>query len=186
MLSPGKRNTLAKKIEKVAKDIIVLKVSPCKIDDYKRQGVNLNKLEAMKMSTVLDFLDPVKAYIDGPEKNLNKFRNFLEKLTKGKIDLVVENFADQTYPIVSAASIIAKVERDREIERLRRKFGFKGSGYPSDERTIEWMREYVSKHKKFPERELIRFSWETTKEILGEHKQRKLFGFFKKIIGKEG
>jgi len=179
-LSPSQREKLAKQIEKIAKDIVILKVGPCKIDDYNRQGVNLNRVEAMKMCTIIDCLNANKSYVDGPDVNLDKFKRVVNKMLKFGTELVVEHHADQTYPVVSAASIIAKVERDREMEDLGKKYGIDGTGYPSDERTIASMKAYLEKHKKFPEKGLVRFSWDTTKEMLGENKQKKLFWFLGK------
>ncbi|MCD6590986.1 MAG: ribonuclease HII [Candidatus Aenigmarchaeota archaeon] len=179
-LSQKRRVELKKKIEKIAKDIIVLKVSPCRIDDYNKQGVNLNKLEAMKMAHIIDILSPEKVYVDAPEANTEKFSNFLNKLTKGDVEIIAENYADSKYPIVSAASIIAKVEREKAVAELKKKYGLEGSGYPSDERTIKWLKKYLEEHGKFPEKGLVRFSWDTTKHILGEKKQSKILKFFKK------
>jgi len=184
LLSPKRREYLAKKLEGILKDVVVVKISACKIDDYKKRGVNLNKLEAMKMADILDCLDPNKVYIDSPENNTEKFKKMISKMIKGEPEMIVEHKADQTYPIVSAASIIAKVERDAEVKRLHKKYGVEGSGYPSDERTIEWMKSYLKEHGKFPEKELVRFSWDTTKRLLGEKKQKGLGGFLKKVTGK--
>lgn len=179
-LSPKRREFLAKKIEKIAKDIIILKVGPCKIDNYKKQGINLNQLEGMKFATIINYLTPEKAYIDGPENNLNRFKLFVEKMLKNPADLVVEHRADQTYPVVSAASIMAKVTRDSEVEKLRKKYGIEGSGYPSDERTINWMKNWLKEHKDFPEG-VARKSWATTELMMGKKKQSKLGSFFGKI-----
>ena len=179
-LTPKQRERMAESIEKIAKDVVVLKVGPCRIDSYNRQGVNLNRVEAMKMTTVIDCLNAHKTYVDGPELNLGKFKRIMGKMLKFDTNLVVEHKADVNYPIVSAASIIAKVERDNEIEELRKKYGIEGTGYPSDERTINWMKAYLKEHKKFPEEGLVRHTWMTTKGLLGEHKQRKLFGFLRR------
>jgi ribonuclease HII len=179
-LSPSQREKLAKKIEKIVKDIVVVKVGPCKIDDYNKQGVNLNRVEAMKMCMVIDCLSAAKAYVDGPEVNTEKFGRVMHKMLKNDTSLVVENYADKKYPVVSAASILAKVERDKEMEELGKKYGIEGTGYPSDERTIASMKAYLEKNKKFPEKGLVRFSWDTTKEMLGENKQKKLFWFWGK------
>ncbi|MEM5871379.1 MAG: ribonuclease HII [Candidatus Aenigmatarchaeota archaeon] len=179
-LTPKQREKLAKEIAKVVKDIVVVKIGPCKIDSYVKQGINLNQLEAMNMCSIIDCLNVDKAFVDGPQINTKKFSKLMEKMLKTNPSLMVENFADKKYPIVSAASIIAKVERDKEMEELRKKYGVEGTGYPSDERTIKWMKAYLEKNKKFPEKGLVRFSWETTKEILGENKQKKLFWFWKK------
>jgi ribonuclease HII len=179
-LSPSAREKLYKEIEKIAKDIVVLKVGPCKIDDYNKQGVNLNRVEAMKMCTIIDCLNANKSFVDGPDVNLDKFKRVVNKMLKFGTDLTVEHHADSTYPIVSAASIIAKVERDKEMANLRKEYGIEGTGYPSDERTIQSMKAYLEKNKKFPEKGLVRFSWDTTKQMLGENRQRKLFGFLQK------
>ncbi|MCK4532134.1 MAG: ribonuclease HII, partial [Candidatus Aenigmarchaeota archaeon] len=56
-LTPKQRERMAERIEKIAKDVVVLKVGPCRIDSYNRQGVNLNRVEAMKMTTVIDCLN---------------------------------------------------------------------------------------------------------------------------------
>ncbi|MCX6817611.1 MAG: ribonuclease HII [Candidatus Aenigmarchaeota archaeon] len=176
-LSPSQREKLAKEIEKIAKDIVVLKVGPCKIDDYNKQGVNLNRMEAMKMCTIIDCLNANKSYVDGPEVNTEKFKRVMQKMLKFGTELVVENHADSTYAVVSAASIMAKVERDKEMAELTKRYGIEGTGYPSDERTIKSMKEFLAKNKKFPEKGLVRYSWDTTKQMLGENKQKKLFGF---------
>ncbi len=179
-LTPAQREKLAKEIEKIAKDIVIIKVGPCMIDDYSRQGVNLNRVEAMKMCMIIDCLSAAKAYVDGPEVNTEKFGRVMHKMLKNDTPLVVENYADKKYPVVSAASIMAKVERDREMEELGKKYGIEGTGYPSDERTINSMKVYLEKNKKFPEKGLVRFSWGTTKEMLGENRQKKLFWFMRK------
>lgn len=179
-LKPGQREILSRKIEKIAKDIVVMKVGPCKIDNYNKQGVNLNRVEAMKMCSIIDCLCADKTYVDGPELNLEKFKRIMNKMLKNGTDLVVEHKADSKYPVVSAASIIAKVERDSEMKELKKQYGVEGTGYPSDERTIEWMKAYLKKNKKFPEEGLVRHSWITTKNMLGNHQQRKLFGFLRR------
>lgn len=178
MLSPSRRTILAREIEKVAKDIVIMKVSPCKIDSYSKKGVNLNQLEAMKMAEILDCIEPGKAFVDSPENNTEKFKRMLTKLTKAEMEVVAEHRADQTYPVVSAASIIAKVERDKAIVTLQKKYGVEGSGYPSDERTIHWMKAYLREHGSLPKEGVVRYSWDTTKQILKENKFRGLKEFF--------
>jgi ribonuclease HII len=179
-LSQNRRVILAKQIEEIAKDIVIMKVSPCRIDDYNRKGVKLNMVEAMRMGDIIDMLRPAKIYVDSPESNTAKFANLLRKLSRTEAEIISENKADQKYPVVSAASIIAKVEREKEVDKLKRQYGIRGSGYPADERTIGWMKEYLQKHGKFPEKGLVRFSWDTTKQMLGTKKQKGLLGFLKK------
>ena len=91
-----------------------------------------------------------------------------------KLDLTIksEHKADSKYLIVSAASILAKVRRDEKIEELKKKAGIDfGSGYPSDERTIRFLREWYLSHKNFPD--FTRKSWKT----LEKFKQKNLDSF---------
>jgi ribonuclease HII len=180
-LSPQRREELAKKIESLAQ-IIVLEVAACKIDNYKAQGISLNRLEAIKFAEVLNLLKPHKAYIDAPDRNLPKLHGYLKKMAPDGIELVVEHFADSKYPTVSAASIIAKVERDKKIEALRKEYGEIGSGYTHDPVTVKWLEEWMKTHKELPE--CARKSW-ITSEILMEKKQQSLISsFVGKIKGK--
>lgn len=77
--------------------------------------------------------------------------------------------ADSLYPIVSAASIVAKVTRDQQLELTAKALGIEGSlgtGYPSDPATKAWLAANVSKVFGFPP--LARFSWETVTRLLQE------------------
>ncbi|CDW60519.1 ribonuclease H2 subunit A [Trichuris trichiura] len=86
------------------------------------------------------------------------------------LDIVVSKKADSLYPIVSAASICAKVTRDRQLRD-----DFKeiidagicvGSGYPSvpDPATVEYLQTSVD--PVFGFNSFVRFSWSTAKELL--------------------
>ena len=89
------------------------------------------------------------------------------------IEIVAENYADKNYPVVSAASILAKVTRDAEIKKLHKKYGFFGSGYPGDERTIK----FLEKLDKEEYSKIVRLKWATSKNILENKKQKKLGEF---------
>ncbi len=183
LLSPSRRERLAGGIEKIAKDIVILKIGPCKIDNYKRQGVNLNRLEAMKFAEVINLLSPDRAYIDAPDVNLGRLKGFLGKMVGDGVELFVEHKADHTYPVVSAASIMAKVERDAEIEKLKKKYGEFGPGYTSNSVTIEWLRDWLRENRDFPEG-LVRKTWITASVLKGERDQRDLWSFLRKLIKK--
>jgi ribonuclease H2 subunit A len=83
--------------------------------------------------------------------------------------------ADSLFPIVSAASIVAKVNRDRSVanvtsimkeDEVVKKLATDiplGSGYPSDERTKEWLKGNMDKVFLFPS--IVRFSWDTVNQI---------------------
>ena len=82
-------------------------------------------------------------YVDSLEQKPKKFENLIRRYLpkENKYNLVVENYLDESVPVVSAASIIAKVERDKEIEKIKKKVGFDfGVGYSHDKRTIEFIK----------------------------------------------
>ena len=108
-------------------------------------GLNLNWLEADKSAEILDNLNPNKAIIDAPGNNIEKYRVYLLKKLKNKdIKLVLEHKADLNHPVVSAASILAKVTRDTEIELLKKELGIDfGSGYMTDPKTVEFLKSKI-------------------------------------------
>ncbi len=184
LLTPKKREVLAEKIEGVAKDIAVIKVGPCKIDSHIKGGVNLNKIEAMRMADITNFLKPHRMFIDCPERNLEKFNRFVSSMVRCEPmpEMITENKADVRYPIVAAASIIAKVERDREIAELCKEHGNLGSGYPSDEVTVNWLKSHLEDNGKFPD--FVRRSWMTAELMEKERLQTRLGSFFKNLVSK--
>merc|ERR1712183_956708 len=85
------------------------------------------------------------------------------------IQFCVEKKADDTYPSVSAASIVAKVLRDVLVEKWQHvepevSNKNRGSGYPGDQKSIDWMRKNFDPVFGFPQ--FVRFSWGTAKKII--------------------
>jgi len=180
-LSPKRREELAKKIEEIARNIVVLRVQPCKIDSYRAKGINLDKIEAMKMAEIIEICGAKKVFVDSLEQNSKKFKELiLSFLQKKNVELVVENYLDESIPVVSAASIIAKVNRDEAIEEIKKKEGFDfGVGYSHDSRTIEFIQKLIKERKgELPS--YVRQSWITTQELKKKSLQQKLKDFFKK------
>ena len=101
------------------------------------------------------------------------------KMVEKELEMVAEHKADSRYRIVGAASIMAKVERDREIERLKERYGDFGPGYPSNAKTISWLNSWFAKHHSFPE--IVRESWDTIAEIRKAADQSKLSSFLGKL-----
>lgn len=130
---------------------------------------SLNEIEAMKIAELINNLDEEveKIFVDSPDSIPKKFeeriRKYLNK-DKQKIKIVSENKADSKYIVVGAASIIAKVTRDKEIEKISAKFGSIGSGYPSDPYTKKFLAEYVEKTGKLPP--FSRIFWKTCEVAL--------------------
>ena len=138
-------------------------VWPSEIDTRFIAGLNLNTIELNKILKLIKILNPDRVYIDSPDVKPGRFiKNILDGLNK-KIEIIAEHKADVKYPIVSAASIIAKVKRDMIIDELKTEFGDFGSGYPSDKKTINFLIEWFKKTHTWPS--IVRTSWKTIKEI---------------------
>jgi ribonuclease HII len=180
-LSPRRREELAKQIEDIARNIVILRVQACKIDSYRAKGINLDRIEAMKMAEIIDICNGSKIFVDSLEQNSKKFKQLILSFLKDKkVDLVVENYLDESVPVVSAASIIAKVNRDEAIEEIKKREGFDfGVGYSHDSRSIEFVKKLIKERKgKLPP--YVRQSWITTKVLKESSWQRKIKDFFKK------
>ena len=144
-----------------------------------RSGVSINQLEAMHFARLIDEMhaDVEKAYIDSPDVVAERFGMrislFSKKPTRvvgakggskeARIRIISEHKADIRYPVVSAASIIAKVTRDREMELIERKLGIKiGSGYPGDRGTVEVIKANLKSRALGP---YLREYWKTIETI---------------------
>ena len=175
MLAPARRAFLEKKLKKIANDFLIVKIPAQKIDAL-RTITNLNKIEIKHMQHIIDAMGNDKVIIDAIEADISKFaRKITSKLKNKNINIIAENYADKNYPVVSAASILAKVERDRAIEKLHKIYGFFGTGYPSDERTINFLKAYLEKNNRFPA--CVRKSWITAQVIKKEKEQQTLLSF---------
>jgi ribonuclease HII len=116
------------------------------------------------MSRIIPLLTVEQVFIDAPDTNPVRFSSELSGMLDPCPKIVAEHRADRNYVVVSAASIVAKVERDRAIELLRTQHGEFGSGYPSDEDTIAYLREWVEREGAIPP--FARRSWKTWDRIL--------------------
>jgi len=179
LLSPLKRERMIDGIQQIIKDFHCMVVQPLEIDAaVESDTINLNWLEAMKSAEIINVLKPEIAIVDCPSPNTNAYASFLlERLNDKKTRIIAEHKADANYPSVAAASIIAKVTRDAEIEKLKRHVGMDfGSGYPADERTVKFLKENWQKHP-----ELFRKSWAPYKKLVEDnHPKQQSLSSFKK------
>jgi ribonuclease HII len=72
--------------------------------------------------------------------------------------------ADTLNIVVSAASILAKIIRDKEIQKIRNIYQDIGSGYPSDEKTMRFIKKWIRVHESSPR--FARKSWKPLRNIL--------------------
>lgn len=159
-LSAQSRERLYKEILRLADDYVVSKVSPKVIDAYVLKH-QLNHLEALHMAKIIKKLEPAVSYVDSCDVNATRFGRELERLSNiGNIK--ASHHADAKFLVVSAASIVAKVTRDRAIAKLN-KAAYVGSGYPSDPKTVRFVRDWFAKTGQVPS--FVRKSWAPVRKI---------------------
>ncbi|MEM1993886.1 MAG: ribonuclease HII [Nitrososphaerales archaeon] len=166
-LSPAARTKIYSLIKKVADRVVTVKVPPEEVDKYvirRKKFIRLNLLEAEAAARVIEELGAEVVYVDASDTDPIRFRNNILASLKRKVVVISEHAADRTYPVVSAASIVAKVERDAEISILREKYGDFGSGYPADPSTISFLRDWLIKYGDMPP--FARRSWRTWKRLV--------------------
>ena len=169
LLSPHRREILAAEIKQIAQKYSIIKLSPKEIDDVVQKGRKLhrlNRLEAQAMAKVIEILKPEMAYVDASDVLEERFKQHILECLPFKVEIVSEHKADRNYPVVSAASIIAKVERDKEIAELTNKYGDLGCGYPTDPKTISFIQQCLEKLGKYPD--FVRKSWKPAKKAKSE------------------
>jgi ribonuclease HII len=171
-LTRRKREVLELTIRRIALQVKVIEISAAEIDTQRSAKRSLNDLEAEWMAVILQHLQWDVAYVDAADVIAERYGRTIQTRLKTEKAIVSEHKADQNYPVVAAASILAKVRRDQRISELHRQYGDFGSGYPSDPLTRRFLREWIAKHGTFPE--IVRHSWETTRKILAVHKQQTL------------
>jgi ribonuclease HII len=170
-LSPLQREKLYPKVAHMCK-YATAKISAQELNVL-MDKYTLNEIEAMKIAQLIETLSirGATVYVDSPDNVPAKFTRRIEKYLKAKEKIVSANKADDLYLIVGAASIIAKVTRDREIEKIKKETGIEfNSGYTSDPVT----QKYIAQRKEYPALlPYLRTKWSTLRQ---DH-QKKLFDF---------
>jgi len=163
LLTPKKRKELFELIKKNYEYAIEI-IQPEEIDIYRRKN-QLNILNRRAFEKVISKLNPMVAYVDAADVNEERFgREIKINLTnENDTDVISMHKADSKIPIVAAASIIAKQTRELEIHKLKEEIGDFGSGYPSDSRTIKFLKSYFHDNSKWPSG--TRKSWKTIERI---------------------
>ena len=175
LLSPAEREKLDVKIRKTVKRYDYSVLTPKSIDKAVETGNKLNLLEAKAMAKLICQLAPDTAYVDALGPIPERFALRIRQMVNAQIKIVAEHKADVKYPVVSAASILAKVKRDEMVSKLRNKYGDFGSGYPSDGRTKKFLERWLREFGTVPP--FARKSWITVKNIQN-HKLSEFESFF--------
>jgi ribonuclease HII len=166
LLSPHRREVLSAEIKRIADRFSVVKLSPREIDVVVNSGRKLHKLnylEAQTMAKVIETLRPDKVYVDASDVLEERFKQHILECMSFRVEIISEHKADRNYVVVSAASIIAKVERDDSIAELAKNLGDFGSGYPSDPRTMCFLKQCCEKLEEYPD--FVRKSWKPAKRV---------------------
>ena len=161
-LSPKRREFLSKRIEKVCA-VQLQEITAQQIDEL-RAIFTMNDILVRGHAQSLRRLKPDVAFVDAADVNASRFSKRVMEAS-GIEDVTAEHKADLNHTIVSAASIIAKVRRDASIKTLQSLLGVDiGSGYPSDVRTITFLKKWLDERGDLPPG--TRRSWKTAQNLL--------------------
>lgn len=182
VLSPVHRRRLSQEIERVARRVESV-IVPAEEIDRRRSDETLNEIEVSAFAWIARRLGATELFVDAADVNASRFGVEIMRHLRPETEvskLVAEHKADARYPVVSAASIIAKVRRDEEVARmaapLERELGQPfGSGYPSDPVTIAFLERYHLQNGRLPLG--TRTSWETARTIVARSRTRPLDRF---------
>src|SRR5262249_14141396 len=142
----------------------VVKIDCREIDRYVFFN-GLNELEAKGMGEVINNIQAKRIYVDACDVNPGRYLASLRKhikLPQPRVHCL--HHADCINEVVSAASIVAKIIRDRELQEIRKKYRNIGSGYPSDKKTMFFIKKWVRQYKSPPL--FARRSWEPLRIML--------------------
>ncbi|PSP65006.1 ribonuclease HII [Halobacteriales archaeon QH_8_67_27] len=181
-IAPERRRELAATIREVG----TVGVAEIPVDCIDDEETDMNSLTVAAHAEAVDALvaaadesldpeDPHLGYVDAGDTNAVRFERRVEDGVETAVDLRAEHGADETYDVVGAASVVAKVARDAHIDRLADEYGEVGSGYPGDTTTRDFLESYVADHEELPA--CARESWQTSKDVLAAASQASLGEF---------
>ena len=178
-VAPKRRVQLEKVVRSVASAVEVVVISAEDIDSL-RNAMTLNDLEVHGFTKVIEKLPSGICYVDAADVNESRFGRKIQGGLSSARRLVSRHKADDIYPVVGAASIVAQVKRDRLVAEIESELSKKldlplGSGYPADPLTRRFLSEWVSCFGDLPPH--VRRSWKTAQKILKEKSVRRLDEF---------
>lgn len=138
----------------------------------------MNTLTVEAQATALGTVatEGLSGYVDAGDTDADRFGRRVADRVPATVSIRAEHGADDTYPLVAAASVVAKVERDAHVAELAAAYDQDlGSGYPSDPKTRDFLAAYVAEHGDLPD--CARRSWRTSTDILESADQSGLDDF---------
>lgn len=171
-LSRTQREDLSEKIARVTSGIEIVEITASEIDIL-REEMTLNKLEVKVFASIIKKLAPRTAYVDAADVDEKRFADDILQEIGSPMEIISRHKADDTYPVVSAASILAKVRRDERVRSIEQEIGEPiGSGYTSDPNTIRFLESWLQRYDKLPPH--TRKSWDTSSRLLSMKAVKKL------------
>jgi len=174
-LPPERREALAATLrddERIA--VGVAEVPVDRIDDPETDMNSLTvAVQAEALAAVAE--DGLPGVVDAGDTDEDRFARRVADAVPFEVEVRAEHGADERRPLVSAASIVAKVERDAHVAALADEHGAIGSGYPGDPTTREFLSTYVDEHGELPP--FARASWSTSRDVLAAAEQSSLDAF---------
>jgi len=177
--TPKRRERLAKQIKEIALNYEIIVIPATDIDDM-RKVMTLNEIEVNAFIKILKKLKPDVCYVDSADVNEKRFGDDILAGLSYKPIIISKHKADDIYPVVSAASILAKTTRDEQVriiaQELEKRLNLPlGSGYPADPITQKFIKTWFEKYDGLPPH--TRKSWDTSKRILKDKNNKKLDEF---------
>jgi ribonuclease HII len=180
-LTQRRREFLEKIIKEKSETFEIVIIHPNEIDGKNAKGTNLNALEAIACARIVNRINKgykkIKVVVDCPSVNITTWQDFLKTKIKNlsNLEISCEHKADKNHVCVSAASILAKCVREKEMARLKEQYGDEiGSGYTSDPLT----QKFVGNHaQKYENKGIFRKTWKTWKNAISKTEQKSLKDF---------
>ncbi|MEA3137675.1 MAG: ribonuclease [Thermoplasmata archaeon] len=170
-LSPAKREALDRLIRREPGVRVEVRSIAAETLDHERTRRSLNDIEADRFREIALALGPKHLFVDACDVDAKRFGKTVSRGLPRGTKVVSEHKADDSYPIVGAASIVAKVARDAAVAELAKRLERKldqamplGSGYASDDRTRLFLQAWHAKFGDLPDG--TRRSWAPMRELL--------------------
>jgi len=173
-IKPARRERLAGEIRASAGAVGIAEIPVGRID---ADGTDMNTLTVEAQAEALSAVahNGLSGMVDAGDTDAERFGRRVADAVDADVTVTAEHGADETDPLVGAASIIAKVARDSHVTELAEQYGDVGSGYPSDPTTRSFLAGYVDRHGELPA--CARRSWSTCDDVLAAASQATLGDF---------
>lgn len=176
-LTPKRRTEIYSELLKLSKNYFFKILS----SDYLNSEMKKRTLNEIELSAFVDSILGLNVTLktiicDSCDVNVDRFSLAIKEGVCQKYpecEVISVHKGEDKYPIVAAASILAKVKRDELLKEIEKQIGVPiGSGYPSDPITIKFLEDYYKKNNSFPD--YVRAEWKTLNNIKSFCNQTKL------------